>query len=121
MYYEQECKKHPLYGVFMLHMATSYLSAGYQELRNLCGTSKVALQQGVIASTNRTIYGMFTERLGINMLQEKWCPVLDAGLASCSESSLSHIPHTLLAVGASETSRKLEQVMLQVMINYVED
>lgn len=55
----------------MLHTATSYLSAGYQELRNLCGTSKVALQQGVIASTNQTIYGMFTERLGINMLQKK--------------------------------------------------
>lgn len=71
MHYEQECKKPQLCGIFMLHMATSYLSAGYQELRNLCGTSKVALQQGVIASTNRTIYGMFTERLGINMLQKK--------------------------------------------------
>lgn len=106
----------------MLHMATSY----YQELRNLCGTSKFAMQQGVRASTNQTIYGMFTEWLGINMLQKKWCPVLDAGLPaaskpSCSESSLSHIPHTLLAVGASETSRKQEQVMWQVMINYVED
>lgn len=65
----------------MLHMATSYLSAGYQELRNPRGTSKVALQQGVIASTNRTIYGMFTELLGINMLEKKLCLVLDAGLA----------------------------------------
>lgn len=37
------------------------------------------------------------------------------------ESSLSHIPHLLLAAGASETSRKQEQVMLQVMINYAED
>lgn len=43
------------------------------------------------------------------------------GKPSCSESSLSHIPHTLLAAGASETSRKQEQVMWQVMINYVED
>lgn len=43
------------------------------------------------------------------------------GKSSCSEGSLSHIPHTLLAVGASETSRKQEQVLLQVMINYVED
>lgn len=55
----------------MLHTATSYLSAGYQELRNLCGTSIVAMQRGVIASTNPTIYGMFTERLGINALQKK--------------------------------------------------
>lgn len=69
--YEQECKKPHLCGIFMLHTATSYLSAGYQELRNLCASSKVALQQGVIATTNRTIYGMFTERLGINMLQKK--------------------------------------------------
>lgn len=37
------------------------------------------------------------------------------------ESSLSHIPHLLLATGASETSRKQEQVTLQVMINYAED
>lgn len=45
----------------MLHMATSYLSGSYQELRNLCGTSKFALQQGARASTKQTIYGMFTE------------------------------------------------------------
>lgn len=43
------------------------------------------------------------------------------GKPCCSESSLSHIPHMLLAAGASETSRKQEQVMWQVMINYVED
>lgn len=43
------------------------------------------------------------------------------GKPSCSESSLSHIPHMLLAAGASETSRKQEQVMWQVMINNVED
>lgn len=43
------------------------------------------------------------------------------GKPSWWESSLSHIPHMLLAVGASETSRKQEQVMWQVMINNVED
>lgn len=112
----------------MLHMATSYLSAGYQELRNLCGTSKVALQQGVIVSTNRTIYGMFTEGLGINMLQKKRCLVLRHWASCCKANHPAwkaachiHTPHTLLAAGASETSRKQEQVMLQIMINYVED
>jgi len=40
------------------------------------------------------------------------------GKLSCSESSLSHIPHVLLSAGASETSRKQEQVVLHVMINY---
>lgn len=47
--------------------------------------------------------------------------------ASCCKAShpaqkaVSHTPHLLLAEGASETSRKQEQVMWQVMINYVED
>lgn len=75
MLYGQDYKKKQLWGIFMLHMAPSYLSAGYQELRNPRGTGEVALRQGVIASTNQTIYGMFTERLGINMLQEKGCLV----------------------------------------------
>lgn len=77
------CKRPQLCGIFMLHMATSYLSAGYQELRNLCGTSKVALQQGVIASTIQTIYGMFTEGSGINKLQKKRCLVLRLWASCC--------------------------------------
>lgn len=46
------------------------MPAGYQELRNLHGTREVALLQGVIASTHQAIYGMFTEGLGINVLQK---------------------------------------------------
>lgn len=86
----------------MLHMAPSYLSAGYQELRNLRGTGEVALRQGVIASTNQTIYGMFTEQLGINMLQEKGCLVLDAGLAAARRAvSLGEqfVPYSSYAPG----------------------
>lgn len=91
-------------------MVTSYLPAGYQELRNSRSTSEVSLQQGVIASTHQAIYGMFTEGLGINMLQEDRCCAPDTELAAWK--AVCHIPLVLLATGASETSRKQEQVTL---------